>query len=103
MAYSSGDVTTTAPAVRIVEPDLNATKSASQSSGDAGGAAITFQIIVSHDALSTTDAMNVSVRDVLPTGFDYVPASLTYLSGLAPTTLLESAGTLDSDLRHYSL
>ena len=36
VAYSSGDVTTTAPAVRIVEPDLNTTKSASQSTGDAG-------------------------------------------------------------------
>ena len=94
VAYSSGDVTTSAPAVQIVEPDLNTTKSASHNAGDAGGTAITFQIVVTHDALSTTDAMNVLVRDVLPTGFDYVPASLTHVSGLVPTTLLESSGTL---------
>ncbi len=103
VAYSSGDVTTTAPAVRVVEPDLNTTKSASQSVGDAGGAAITFQIVVSHDALSTTDAMNVSVRDVLPTGFDYVPASLTHISGVAASSLTESSGTFTATYDSFPL
>jgi fimbrial isopeptide formation D2 family protein/uncharacterized repeat protein (TIGR01451 family) len=94
VVYSSGDVTTTAPPVRVVEPDLNVGKTALQSTGDAGGTAITFEIVVSHDAVSATSALDVVVRDLLPAGFDYVPGSLAHVSGLVPDTLLESAGAV---------
>ena len=92
--YSSGDVSATAPAVRVVEPVLGLDKSASSAQGDAGGSAITFTVVVTHDPASTTDAFDAVVQDVIPAGFNYVPASLAYVSGVVPGSLSEAGGTI---------
>ena len=95
VAYASGDVTATAPAVHVVEPVLTIAKTPSSSTGDAGGQSIMFTITVSHDtAVTTADAFGVLIEDTLPAGLDYVPGTLAHIAGIAPTTLVESNGTL---------
>ena len=92
--YSSGDVTTVAPPARVVTPVLDIAKTASSGAGDAGGAAITFTVTVSHGLASTADAFDVDVHDALPAGFDYVPGSLVLIGGVMPDSLTESSGTI---------
>ena len=94
--YAGGDVTTTAPAVSVVEPLLTATKTASTPTGDAGGAAITFTIVLAHDVTSSADAFDVVLEDTLPGGLDYVNGSLTHVGGVVPTSLSESSGTISA-------
>jgi len=92
--YSTGDVTTVAPAARVVEPVLNVDASASAAEEDAGGAVITYTIAVSYDEASTADAFEVVVEDVLPAGLDYAPGSLVLLDGVIPDLLVEADGTI---------
>ncbi len=87
VSYSSGNVTASAPALTAVEPVLTVEKTPSSATGDAGGAAVTYRVVISHDAGSTADAYEVDLEDILPAGLDMVPGSLTHVSGLVPTSL----------------
>ncbi len=101
--YSSGDVTTTAPAAHVVEPALVVTKLPSAPSGDAGGAAITYTLVISHDSPSTADTFDVTVTDILPSGLDFVAGSLSHVAGLTPDTLSESGGTISASFDAFPL
>jgi LPXTG-site transpeptidase (sortase) family protein len=81
-AWTGGSLSTSAPNVTIVEPDLFVDKSANPTTA-AAGTAITFTLFVYHTPQSQTDAFDVVVSDVIPSGLTYVPCTLSY-SGLAP-------------------
>ncbi len=92
--YTSGNVTATAPTVTVMEPVLVVDKSPSSPAGDAGGAAITYSIVISHSASSTADAFDVALEDILPAGLNFVSGSLLHVGGVVPAVLFESGGTL---------
>jgi len=85
-AWTGGSFTTSALHVNILEPDLDIDKSATPNNNVAVGTPILFTLTISHTAPSTTDAFDVVVTDVLPAGLVYNPCSVTYVTGLAPTT-----------------
>jgi len=69
-------------------------KSASPSTGDAGDE-VTFSISVINLSLTTgTDAFDVSLSDVIPSGLVYVPGSLSFTAGTpaAPEPVLSDGG-----------
>lgn len=84
-AFTGGSFTTSAPDVEIIEPDLAINKSAIPSSGVPIGTPIQFSITVNHSAISSTDAFDVVLTDILPPELEYIPCTVAY-SGLAPTT-----------------
>ncbi|MAU10680.1 MAG: hypothetical protein CL607_12720 [Anaerolineaceae bacterium] len=90
---NGGDVTDSAPNVRIVEPTLQINKTANPATGDSGDA-ITFTMVISHTTASNATAFDIALEDVIPTGMTYVAASLTNTGGVAPATLTESGGTI---------
>ncbi len=92
--YSTGDVTTVAPPMTVVESVLEIRQTASSTAGDAGEPAITFSVTMSHDAASTVEAFDVIVEDSIPAGFDYVSGSLEFVSGARPDLFVESGGTI---------
>lgn len=94
--YSSGDATTVAPTVHVVEPQLAVTKVPSATHSDAGGAPVTFTITIAHDGDSSTDAFDIVVQDVIPPGFDYVYDSLSFIDGVVPDALSESLGVISA-------
>ncbi|NOK72260.1 MAG: isopeptide-forming domain-containing fimbrial protein [Chloroflexi bacterium AL-N15] len=93
--WSDGNLSDTAQEVTIVEPTLQITKTASPTTGDAGDI-ITFNLSISHTGASNTDAFNVDLNDVIPSDMTYVASSLSNTTGLAPTTLSESGGTISA-------
>ena len=101
--YSSGDVTATAPAATVVEPVLVVDKSPSSPTSDAGGAAITYTIVISHDASSTADAFDVVLEDMLPGGLNFVNGSLAHVGGVVPDALSESGGALTASFNAFPL
>ena len=88
---SNTSVDTSAPSLTVVEPDLLVTKSASSATADAGGAPISFTLVVSHTMASTFQAFDVTLIDVLPSEYTYVPGSFTYVSGLMPDLIDDSS------------
>ncbi len=82
-------------ATRVVEPDLQVQKSASPIQADALDT-VGFTITIGHTAASTTDAYDITLDDVLPAGFAYEGASLTFVSGVPPIGLTESGGTISA-------
>ncbi|MEL6525911.1 MAG: isopeptide-forming domain-containing fimbrial protein, partial [Chloroflexota bacterium] len=83
-SYDSGvDVTTSAPDVTIVDPELNITKVADPTSGDAGDE-ITYTITIEHTLDSNAIAYDVQLEDVIPTGVTFNRFGTT--TGTAPTT-----------------
>ncbi|MBV6393594.1 MAG: hypothetical protein KPEEDBHJ_02836 [Anaerolineales bacterium] len=85
-AFDGGSFSASAPNVEIQEPDLTIDKSATPSSGVAIGTPILFTITIGHSALSATDAYDVVVTDILPPELQYIPCTVTYVSGLPPTS-----------------
>ena len=79
----------------MIEPDLRVQKQANVSQIDALDI-VTFTVTIDHTGGSTTDAFDVRFVDMLPAGFSYVANSLTHISGVAPSTLMEAAGTIDA-------
>ncbi|MCE9645064.1 MAG: DUF11 domain-containing protein [Chloroflexi bacterium] len=67
----------TVPAVTVVEPELTIDKNAVPMIAPLG-ATITFTIDLSHSSLSSADAFDVVVTDVLPSGLEYVPGTFTF-------------------------
>ncbi|MBE7435823.1 MAG: sortase [Anaerolineales bacterium] len=84
-AFTGGSFTTSAPDVEVIEPDLAINKSAIPSSGVPIGTPIQFSITVNHSAISSTDAFDVVLTDILPPELEYIPCTVVY-AGLAPTT-----------------
>lgn len=84
-AFTGGSFSTSAPNVEVVEPDLVIDKSAVPSNGVAIGTPIQFALTINHSAISSTDAFDVVVTDILPPELEYIPCTVVY-SGLAPTT-----------------
>jgi LPXTG-site transpeptidase (sortase) family protein len=84
-AFTGGSFTASAPNVRIIEPDLAIDKSATPSIDVALGTPIQFSLTINHTVLSSVDAFDVVVTDILPPELEYIPCSITY-TGLAPTT-----------------
>lgn len=83
-AFTGGSFTTSAPDVEVIEPDLAINKSAIPSSGVPIGTPIQFSITVNHSAISSTDAFDVVLTDILPPELEYIPCTVVY-AGLAPT------------------
>jgi len=85
MTWTGGSLTASAPNVTIVEPDLAIDKSATPTNVTAG-TSIQFTLVISHTALSSADAFDVVVTDVLPDGLEYIACTPITYSGLVPTT-----------------
>ncbi len=68
--------------IEVVEPDLEITKETNTVSVD-GGDTVTFTLTVDHTAASTSDAFDVSITDVLPSGLTYA-GNINVLSGAGP-------------------
>ncbi|MCQ3938728.1 MAG: hypothetical protein DPW18_17030 [Chloroflexi bacterium] len=84
-AFTGGSFSTSAPNAEIVEPDLAIDKSAIPTDGVPAGTPIQFTLTISHTQLSSADAFDVVVTDILPPELEYIPCTVVY-SGLAPTT-----------------
>jgi uncharacterized repeat protein (TIGR01451 family)/fimbrial isopeptide formation D2 family protein len=83
-----------APNTQLVEPQVTIVKSASPSTGDAGDE-VTFSISVTNMNVATgTDAFDVSLSDVVPSGLVYVAGSLSFTAGTpaAPAPVLNDSG-----------
>ncbi|MFN8381401.1 MAG: sortase [Anaerolineales bacterium] len=86
VTWAGGSLTSSAPNVNVVEPDMTIDKSATPSSNVALGTPIQFTLTINHTTpQSTADAFDVVVTDILPSTLEYVPCSVTY-SGWAPTS-----------------
>ncbi|MBI5963718.1 MAG: sortase, partial [Chloroflexi bacterium] len=89
--WSGGILTSSAPTVEIVEPDLSIDKNVNTNAAPYGSA-VTFTIDIAHTADSAAHAYDVVVTDELPDGLAYIPGTLSF-SGLAPTSNNYDAGT----------
>jgi LPXTG-site transpeptidase (sortase) family protein len=78
--WVSGNLGPAQTSVTIVEPDLQIRKT-SNVNFIANGSEVTFTLTISHTSASSSDAFDVVIRDVLPTGLDYVANSLDCTSG----------------------
>lgn len=99
----SGTRTTSAPALTVVAPVLRVTESLSSTTGDAGGAPITFTVVVSHTGASMTDAYDVSLSDLVPVGFTLVGGSFMKTAGTTPTSITQSGNTLTAGFSSFVL
>ncbi|MBK8780376.1 MAG: sortase [Anaerolineales bacterium] len=86
MTWSGGALSSSAPNVNVVEPDMVIDKSATPTAGVPLGTPIQFTLTINHTSpQSTADAFDVVVTDILPPTLEYVPCSVTY-SGWVPTS-----------------
>jgi LPXTG-site transpeptidase (sortase) family protein len=83
-SWAGSSKTTSAPPVKIVEPDLRIDKSALPTSATAG-TAIEFTLTIAHTAQSSADAFDVAITDILPAGLEYITCTPISYSGLLPT------------------
>lgn len=82
-ADKDGKVTTDSDsggAITVIEPDLSIIESSSTPKGQPKGNQ-TYTLIISHSPNSHSAAYDVDVKDVLPSGMNYVPGSIRILSG----------------------
>ncbi len=77
---SAGNMGPAQTTVSILEPDLTIEKTANVTF-IANGSTATFTLAISHTPESHTDAFDVVVTDVLPTGLNYVANSIDCSSG----------------------
>ncbi len=86
VTWLGGSLSSSAPNVNIVEPDLAIDKSATPSAGVPLGTPIQFTLTINHTSpQSTADAFDVVVTDILPSTLEYIPCSVTY-TGWLPTS-----------------
>ena len=90
LEWSSGTLTASATEVAIVEPDMQLAKAADRTSAPPGST-ITFTLTLGQTDLSNVNAYDVVLSDSLPVGLDYVPGSLSIVSGPAGGVTDESA------------
>ncbi|MBI4936440.1 MAG: DUF11 domain-containing protein, partial [Actinobacteria bacterium] len=88
--YTGGGSATRSAAVTVVEPTLAVAKTVSPANADAGDT-VTYTIQVQPAAGSNLAAHNVTLTDLLPAAVNYVPGSLAFTGGVAPTTLTDAA------------
>lgn len=101
--FGPQNVEDNAPDVVIVEPTLEVIKTVSPLTGDAGDL-FTFTITVQHTTgVSNTDAFDVVLTDMIPAGLTYETGTLSFVSGLAPTSLTESSGTITGQWSSFPL
>ncbi|MBK9927461.1 MAG: sortase [Anaerolineales bacterium] len=74
-SWTGGSTTPAQVNVTIVEPDLQIEKTANVNF-IANGSEATFTLTISHTTNSSTDAFDVVVTDILPTGLDYIAGSI---------------------------
>lgn len=87
LTWSGGTLSSSAPNVNIVEPDMSIDKSATPNQGVPLGTPIQFTLVIDHTTPgSQVDAFDVVVTDILPPGLEYVQCSVQYTAGLAPDT-----------------
>ena len=94
----NGTKTASAAAVTVVTPVLRVVETPSSTTGDAGGAAITFTVVVSHTGASTANAYDIALADVVPSGFTAVSGSFTNTAGTAPSAISQSGNTLSATI-----
>jgi len=82
-----------APNARVYEPQLQIVKTANPIEGDAADV-ITFTLTITNGGNYVSDAFEVELSDVIPTGMTYVPGSLAHTAGIAPATLDDSGDPL---------
>jgi|GEM_PF-1541685 len=84
---SGGSFETSAPNVRVIEPDMAILKTASVTQNVPLGTPIDFTLVINHTSpASRADAFDVVVRDIIPATLQYVECSVQYTAGLAPDT-----------------
>jgi len=89
-------------AVTVIEPTLTVVKTASPTTGQAGDT-ITYTIVVENPAgTNRTDAYDVTLEDLIPSGVTYVPGSWQNTVGTAPTTISD-AGPLAATWSTFAL
>jgi LPXTG-site transpeptidase (sortase) family protein len=104
-AGSPTSVSGSAPAVTILEPELQITKTANPTTGDADDV-ITFTLDIAHQVPpSDVEAFDLTLTDAIPAGMTYVAGSLTHTGGLAPDvgSLIESGGTVSASWLAFEL
>lgn len=79
--------------VDLVEPAMDIDKAGDSMQADAG-APVTYTVQVGHLGASTADMFDIRIQDVLPAGLTYEAGSLMHTSGVAPTSISESGGTI---------
>ena len=87
-SWDTGIVNDSAPELTVVEPALSNAKDVTPVIGDAGDE-ITFTIAISNPAAGT-DAYDVTLDDIVPSGMTYQTGSFTLVSGSAPDTVGET-------------
>jgi len=78
--WSGGSIGPAQTRVTIVEPEIFIDKTANTTT-IRNGTEVTFTLTISHSPTSTSDAFDVVVTDILPTGLTYVTNSLDCTSG----------------------
>jgi LPXTG-site transpeptidase (sortase) family protein len=87
--WDGGTVSAQAGPVTVLEPTLTLTKTASKIV-PSKGKVVTYTLTIDHAATSNENAYDVILSDVVPEHMAYVPGSLQFVSGQAPTTLDDS-------------
>lgn len=88
--WTGGSLEAEASPVRIVEPRLRVEKTVAPREA-MEGQEVTFTITLSRHSDNGGPAHNVVLTDVVPYGLTYVPGSWQFVSGVTPTTLVESS------------
>ena len=79
-SWTGGSIGPAQTTVTVVEPDLTISKTANVNFV-ANGSEVTFTLTISHTQASNSDAYDVVVTDVLPTGLSYVANTLDCTTG----------------------
>lgn len=88
--WDGGELSMTASPLTIVEPELEITKTVNPISVF-NGETVTYTLEIRHTADSHANAYNLELTDILPSALTYVPDSLVFVSGQAPTSMIDTA------------
>lgn len=81
--------------VTIVEPFLDIEKTISDTTPHLGDI-VTYEFVITHDAMSTTDAYDLIIQDVLPPEVTIVPGTLMVVSPMGTIVMDSSSGNMIS-------
>ena len=87
-SYEGGELSTSAEAVTVVEPDMLVIKSSNRNTA-ANGTIVTFSLKVSHTADTNADAHDVIMTDILPANLIYQTGTFIQISG--PSAILDDS------------
>ena len=77
--------------VNIIEPELEIVKDSDITNPDAGDV-VTYTVTVDHTTLSTANAQDVVVTDLIPAGLSLVPGSVVFTNGSGTVTTGNGTG-----------